>query len=563
MKFTLPLLFCISLLSAQEYPKDYFKSPLDIPLFLSGNFGELRKNHFHAGLDFKTQQKEGFNVYASADGYISRIKISTFGYGKAIYITHPNGFTTVYGHLQKATPVIDAYIKANHYKLQSFEMDFKLNPDELVIKQGDIIGISGNTGGSAGPHLHFEIRDTQTEEIINPMHFGFDKQITDTQKPVINGLIVYPISDQASANGSQLPQIVNLSLQKDGTYLADKISASGTVSFGICAYDFLNGSTDTNGLYKVQSSLNGNPTFGYQLDRFSFDQARNVNAFLDYSRYIKTGVRYQKMFVRNPYPFEPIHSDESHGLIDVQPNLDYTYKIEIADFNGNNIVINVPIAYSNTVPKVLKKEIKTDYFLKANRDNIYQKGKFSVFVPANAFYEDLYLNFDVKNDTLTFQDETVALQKDISISMEANDSSEIDSEKTFLALVDGKKLSYSSTKKDKNRWVTYTKNLGKYVLAKDTVQPIIRPLNFTEGQWLSQQKALQLVIFDDFSGIKTYDGYLNGKWILFEYDFKTKKITHFFDDGFLQDGRNDLCLSISDNAGNTTTLEMYFFFKKQ
>ena len=178
MKFFIFLfLFSSSLFAQTEYPKDYFSPPLDIPMQLSGNFGELRPNHFHAGFDLKTMQKEGLKVYAIADGYVSRIKISTFGNGKAIYITHPNGFTSVYGHLQSGNGAIENYIKKNHYKEKSFEIEMFLKPEELVVKKGQVIAFSGNTGASEGPHLHFEIRDTKTEKVINPMFFGFDKNI--------------------------------------------------------------------------------------------------------------------------------------------------------------------------------------------------------------------------------------------------------------------------------------------------------------------------------------------------------------------------------------------------
>ena len=181
MKYTLLLLFAsINAFSQVNYPQNDFISPLDIPLFLSGTFGELRSNHFHSGLDFRTQSKTGFNVYATGDGYISRIKISTFGYGKALYITHPNGYTSVYGHLLKTSPKIDAYLKEQHYKEQSFEVDLFLGEGVLPVKQGEIIALSGNSGGSGGPHLHFEYRDSQTEKIINPLFFGLDAKIKDT-----------------------------------------------------------------------------------------------------------------------------------------------------------------------------------------------------------------------------------------------------------------------------------------------------------------------------------------------------------------------------------------------
>lgn len=187
-------LFSISLVAQNNFPKDYFGSPLDIPMQLSGNFGELRPNHFHAGFDFKTQQKEGLKVFAVAEGYVSRIKISTFGNGKTIYITHPNGYTSVYAHLQKAVGSIQDFITKTHYKEQAFEIEMYLKPGEIPIQKGEWIALSGNSGASEGPHLHFEIRDTKTEFIINPMLFGYDSLINDTKKPIVYALYVYPLS---------------------------------------------------------------------------------------------------------------------------------------------------------------------------------------------------------------------------------------------------------------------------------------------------------------------------------------------------------------------------------
>ena len=232
------LLFSCSVFAQVNYPKDYFRSPLDIPIQLSGNFGELRPNHFHAGFDFKTLQREGLPVYAVADGYVSRIKISTFGNGKTIYITHPNGYTSVYGHLQKAADSIQEFIQKTHYLEQSFEIEMYLKPGQLTVKKGQIIGFSGNTGASEGPHLHFEFRDNVTEFIINPMLFGFDKFLKDSKKPIIFNIYAYPLDNESIVNQSKRPLLLNLVLQKDGTYLADKVVANGKIGFGINAFDY-------------------------------------------------------------------------------------------------------------------------------------------------------------------------------------------------------------------------------------------------------------------------------------------------------------------------------------
>lgn len=557
------LLLAIPIFAQNNYPKDYFKSPLDIPLYLSGSFGELRNNHFHTGLDFKTQQKEGLNVYASADGYISRIKISTFGYGKAIYITHPNGFTTVYGHLKKASGRIEAFIRENHYKEETYEIEMFPGPDELLVKQGEIIALSGNSGGSGGPHLHFEFRDTESEKPINPMLFGFDALVKDTKLPQVNTLMVYPIGDNSIVNQSQRPLALNLSLQKDGSYLSEKVLVNGKVGFGISAYDMFDFNYNKNGVFRVASFLNGKTAFDYEFNTFAFDESRYINALLDFYRYKKMGVRIQKLFMTNPYPLSIIKTDENFGIIDVKPNLANAYRIEVSDFNNNKVVVNVPIQYSPLVANVPRDIKTTNYFLKANNDNIYKKDNISVFVPAGTFYEDFYLNFDVRDDTLTFHDESIAVHNNFTVTIENNKFTPAEKEKMFIASVEGKKLGYNATKVKDSVFTTYTKNLGVFTLARDTIAPRISPVNIPEGKWLSKQWSIQLTISDNLSGIKSYNGYLNGKWILFEYDYKTKKITHEFDDNFILEGRNDLKVVVSDNVGNSTIFETHFFRSKK
>ena len=555
------LLLCVffPVCAQNEYPKDYFKSPLDIRLNLSGSFGELRSNHFHTGLDFKTAQKEGLNVYAAADGYISRIKISTYGYGKAIYVTHPNGYTTVYGHLQKANGKIQDYIKNAHYKEKSFEIELFLKPDELVIKQGDIIAFSGNTGGSGGPHLHFEIRDTKSEKAINPLLFGFDALVKDTKEPVVSTLMAYPVGTNAVVNTSQEPLAINYTKQADGTYLADKILVNGAVGFGINAYDMFDFNYNKNGTYQVQSFLNGKQSFNYEFNTFAFDESRYINALLDYPRFKKTGVRIQRLFMVNPYPLSIVKSDKNNGIITVKPNMSTTYRIEVRDFNNNKVVINVPIQYSPLVAVTPNKIQQTPYFLKANNDNMYKKDNMSVFVEEGTFYEDFYLNFDVKEDTLTFHDGSVAAHKNFKVTIDNNSLSEEQKKKTFIASLDGRSKRYNSTKVKDSTFTTYTKNMGKFFLTQDTTAPKIRAVNIAEGKYLNTQSSIVFTISDDLSGINSYNGYINGNWILFDYDYKKAQITYDFDNQFLKNGRNEFKLEVTDNVGNSTIFETHFF----
>lgn len=549
-------LFSSALLAQTQYPKDYFSPPLDIPMQLSGNFGELRPNHFHAGFDFKTQQKEGLKVYASADGYVSRIKISTFGNGKTIYINHPNGYTTVYAHLQKAVGPIQDFISQTHYKEQAFEIEMYLKPGEIPIKKGEWIALSGNTGASEGPHLHYEIRDTQSEYIINPLHFGFDLGIKDTKKPTLSGLYVYPLFS-TTVNKSQRSIVLNYSLQKDGTYLADKVVANGPIGFGITTDDYDDVSFNKNGAYSVKSFFNGHPSFGFQFDTYSFDDMRYVNALIDYAKYKKTSQRVQKLFMNSKYNLPFIMTNETKGQIIPVPNLDGLYRIEVGDYFGNTTLVSIPIQY-DTTPVILPTEsTASKYLIRSTKDNIFEKDNVSVFFPAGTFYDDFTLNFDVRDSILYLHDDSVPAHTNFIVSISNSKLSNEKIDKTYIARIDGEKLIYNSTYRKDSIFSSRVKTLGKYKLVTDTLAPKISMLKPIEGKWVSQNVIL-LQISDLGSGIKTYNGYLNGKWVLFEYDNKTNTISHYFNDEFLLNGTNELKVIVNDAMGNSATFETQF-----
>lgn len=553
------LLISRAIIAQTAYPKDYFQSPLDIPMQLSGNFGELRPNHFHAGFDFKTLQKEGLGIRAAADGYVSRIKISPYGNGKAIYINHPNGFTTVYCHLQTASGEIENYIKKTHYKEQSFEIEMFPKPNELVVKKGEIIALSGNTGSSEGPHLHFEFRDTKTEKIINPMLFGFDKNLKDTKKPVVSALYVYPL-DGTTANQSKRPLLLNVSLQKDGTYLANKVLANGKIGFGITADDYDNVSFNKNGVYKVQSYLNGKAAFGYQFDTYSFDEMRYINVFIDYARYKKTSQRVQKLFMTTPYNLSIIKTDADNGIVNAVPNLNLVYRIEVADFFGNTTIVNIPIAFDASSPVIEKEAVVSNYFIKAKKETVFSKDNMTATFPAGTFYEDFAMNFAANGTVLTLHEDTVPVHSNFEIAIASDKYTAEQKSKVYIASLSASgSLGYNATSIKGTIFTTRVRTLGKYTLAIDTTSPTITIAKPIEGRWLSAEKTLQLSIRDTGSGIKSYNGYLNGNWILFEYDAKTRKITHNFSDGIVAEGANELKVIVTDQVGNTATFESRFF----
>ena len=286
--------FLTSSIVFAQLPKDYFSDPLKVPLVLSGTFGELRSNHFHSGLDLKTQGKEGLDIHSSAAGYVSRIKISHYGYGKVLYIKHSNGYTTVYAHLQKFSPKIEAYVKAKQYAKESYTIELYPNNEELKVDKDEVVAISGNTGGSSGPHLHYEIRDPQSRP-MNPMLFGME--IEDTKKPIVNTVWLYPLNQEAHINGESAPYKLKTTLLEDGTLKTNPVFACGEIGVGVSTYDQQNGAKNKNGIYKINSSVNGTENFELEMKRFSFSETRYLNRLIDYGYFKENKSRITKLFI--------------------------------------------------------------------------------------------------------------------------------------------------------------------------------------------------------------------------------------------------------------------------
>jgi murein DD-endopeptidase MepM/ murein hydrolase activator NlpD len=552
----------ILLLSASQfifaqYPTEYFRSPLDIPINLSGTFGELRPNHFHSGLDIRTNNVEGLPVYAAADGIIIRIKVSAFGYGKALYIAHPNGYTTVYGHLQKFSDKIEEYVKEQQYKQKSFEVE--LYPSTLKVTQSEIIALSGNSGGSGGPHLHFEFRDTATEKIINPMAFGMNKLIKDEMKPVISSLMVYPASDFTSVNKSRNPVSLSLQKQVDGSFLASKVVTSGKIGFALNSYDLSTNNYNKNGIYKVVSYLNGSQNFKFEFDTFAFDESKHINYFIDFYRYKKLKQRFQKLFIKESYPLSLVSGNAKSGFLDIKPNVNYTYKIEVFDYHGNKTVVNIPITYEKEVNPTPVTS-KGNFYIKTKSDYNFEFEKTAVYLPVNALYENASLNISEKEGVLDIENNFEAIQNGLTVTLDMSYLSEEEQKKAFVGTVSGLKLDYNSSFRKANKVSTKVKAFGKYKVGFDNVAPRIYNPNFIEGSNISKLSTLSVSISDAISGIDTYNAYLNDEWILMEYDYKTKKLVHNLKDGKVISGKNDIKIVVTDKLDNTATFSSNFIY---
>ncbi|MFS4456615.1 M23 family metallopeptidase [Maribacter sp. 2304DJ31-5] len=554
------LLFSYALIGQENYPTDAFTPPLNVPIILAGTFGELRSNHFHSGIDIKTQQREGLPVYAIGDGTVTRIKVSLWGYGKVLYVAHPNGYTSVYGHLQKFSPAIEEYIKKIQYRKKSYEVEVFPDYGEIKVNKKEIIAYSGNTGGSSGPHLHFEIRSSISERPTNPLLYGIE--VADATNPTLEKLFIYPLSKSAQVNGSEEKIQLNFSRQSDGTYLANKINATGKIGVGFIGFDRQDMAANKNGIYAVELIVNGKTYTSYNFEKFSFGETRYINTLVDYEYLGKYRKRIQKCF-KAPGNFLSIYNKlENNGQIEVKEGLSYNARLILKDLEGNKVEVTIPIEGKKDVVKLPKASKKTTDYVIAKKTNNYDLKGAKVYFPENTFYENFYIDLKKGEDTVKIHNNTVPAHRNFTITFDVSRYSKSAQKQLFIARLD-KNLhpNYTNTYKRGNSFTTRTRNLGTYTLARDTVPPKIRTKNFKEKQWLNNYKYLSVYIADDLSGIDTYSATLNGEWILMEYEPKKKTLTYNFDDRILDKKQCVLEVTVIDNVGNKSTLKTSFYRK--
>lgn len=554
--FTLLFLLCLcplgyaqQMLDVEKTPLKY-ASPLQVPLILAGNFGELRSDHFHAGIDIKTQHREGLSVKAIADGYVSRIKISLWGYGKALYVKHPDGKTSVYAHLQKFSPVIEQYVHEEQYKKKSYTLELFPKENSLLVGKGSLIAYSGDTGGSTAPHLHFEMRKSGTAIAINPLQFPYN--VADQTPPQLQKIFAYPTENKAHINQSENKVQLTFKRVKEGHYTANPIFVNGAFSFGVKAYDRQDLAANKNGVYQYKLYAGDTLLSHLKFDAFSFYETRYINTLIDYEHLIKSRERIVLLFKKPNNPLSVFKHTKNQGSLTLAPGEERTIKIVLQDLNKNSTTVYIPVK-STKKPALIKKTIsKTPYPIYHQKPSHFKFEHSSVYIPAKSFYEDHYLEIEEKEDTIRIHNTRVPLHKSFTLSFKPKEKGF--TEKDFIGYRSTEKeIDYQETKNE-NGWLTTTsKKLGTYIIGHDSVPPSIKPKNFKPHQNIKNYKFLSFTIKDTHTGIKSYKAYLNQQWILMEYEPKNNSITHHLN-GFVPLGKtNTLCVSVTDQVGNTST----------
>jgi murein DD-endopeptidase MepM/ murein hydrolase activator NlpD len=546
-----------------RYPKNYFRSPVDFPITLAGGFGDVRRNHFHSGLDIRTGGEEGKPVYAIADGTISRVNISSTGFGKALYITHPNGYTSVYGHLKKLNGAIGNWIREQQYKKESFEMDIPVDPGILKVKKGDVIAYSGNTGLSEGPHLHFEIRDAATQEIINPMLFGLP--FRDSAPPKIYNVRIYPFDGNSMVNftGNPVTLAVNASGPDCKVNSKDTVKVSGNIIFGIQALDFSNDTGSRDGITSIELFVDTVCYFTQKIERFAFAETRYANSELDYPQLIKNGQRIMRSYIAPNNKLSMYGRNKNKGIVNFMDTKAHKVLYIVKDAFGNTSRFTFWVKSHLPAPGGIPgNRMPKGTLLACGKSNHISADGIIFDLPADALYEDLdfiYSSSSAVHGSYSsvhhLQNETVPLHSSSSLSIKADGVPKALISKALIVKVDANgHFSGKSSKLEKDFIRTQVREFGNYAVAVDTTPPVIKPVNVGQNKNVGKQQSLSLKISDNLSGIQSYRGTLNGKWILMDFDAKSNLLVYTFDDR-IKPGKNSFLLVVKDAVGNETVYQ--------
>ena len=542
---------------ANIYPKGYFRDPLAIPISLSGNFGELRANHYHMGLDLRTGGKQNLPVYAAADGYISRIKIEPGGFGRAIYINHPNGFTTLYAHLNDFNPKLEAWVKQQQYQLESWSVFLEPDPSLFPVKKGELLAYSGNTGGSQAPHLHFEIRSTKEDLNLNPLLFGMP--LPDNTNPKFVRLAIY---DRTKSVYEQAPRLIPVKWIPGKSYTSSPAViqvSSPLISFGISGSDTHSGSTNGNGIFETELFVDENPVIRFVMDSISYNDTRYLNAHIDYRTRTLGGPFIQHLSELPGYVNSIYKHESGNGVIDLSDEQVHTIKIVATDAYGNSSTLHSTVQYKkpnirlSALPERIGKK-----FYPLMLDG-YETESCEFYIGERCLYDSVFVNYSKAGSTGGAVSElhrigasTIPLHEPFLIRIKTDRSlTELQKSRTVMQWIGNSRKDVQKVEWQ-NDWASARfRDFGSYQLIVDEESPQIVPVGFTNGSNLSKASRIVFTVRDNLEKFKNVKTELDGQWLRFTND-KGRTFIYRFDEKCLK-GQHELKITAEDEAGNIAT----------
>jgi hypothetical protein len=557
-------------LSAQEstanYPQDYFRNPLDIPIFLAGNFGECRPGHFHSGVDIKTQGKENLVVRAAGDGYISRIKMEKGGFGHGLYITHPNGYTTLYAHLNNFAPAIQKYVHNQQYDKKKWDVDLQLSPSQFPVKKGQQIAWSGNTGASSAPHLHFEIRNTKTEHPLNPQLFGFS--IIDNMPPVPAEVAFY--SDSFYEGGK-----LDVTLAKRGaeykpvrtddaafTVTKDTVTIpAGLTGVGINVDDYMDGSDNTITFLTAKLYLDGELQTQVTLDDIGYDETRYINAYADYKTKQLERKWVQCLFKLKNNRLGRIFTklNDHDGWVNLTSGI-HKLSIVITDNKDNAATISMFLKPEPAAAAVREYECTP---FRAGQVNELNDPNIAFSLDERQLYEDVCFTFqkspataDAYSDKYRLHQPYIPLHHYFDLQIKPNKPIPFDLRNKMVLMYSDNKTEdgKAAASVDQGWYKASVRNFGTYWLAADVEPPTIKSLQ-KNGAILTKAKQITFEARDAMTSVKTFSGYIDGKWVCFEQH--GNKFFYKFDE-YCPKGKHELVFKVEDENGNANSVKLDF-----
>ncbi len=497
-------------------------------------------------------------IFSVQDGYISRIKISLRSYGKVLYIDHPNGYTTVYGHLQKFNDPIEKFVKRKQYKNKSFTLDISLKQNKLKIKKGQIIAFSGNTGGSNGPHLHYEVRETKTQKVINPLLTNI--KIKDRENPIIKGIYLYPLSEWSTVNRIDTVLKVNL-IKKMGKWVSsDTIPICGRIGFGVSTIDLFNKGRNKNGVYGIDIFIDTVLSYSYRMNKISFDEMKYINTHIDFKYWKRDRIKIQKGFIEPQNKLSIYQKTAKQRVIFTKPNQLYKVTFKIRDYNSNESLAEIYLKGID-YPYIKKQKKNTHLHIK-NRNNPfrYENEDIEILFPKNAFFEDIFFEFERRDSIYKIHNKYTALQNPIILKFNISEIPFLLREKMLLMEINkDDELEPLGGYIKGDKLILKTKKMGKMILSCDTLPPVIKAINIDMDKDMASEEKIELNISDDLSGIYKITPSIDGEWVLMEYDAKTGDLFYNFKDKVLSKGKHLLKVIVTDGKNNTSVVQYPFY----